>query len=538
MGKRALLASLLLGFGAQAGQGTFITVTGPAAGTTLGGGTSTSVTWSTDATSPHEVKLDFRCGGATAGTFTVAAQRQPTPGSAPWVVPFANSSACRVLASVVTNAGAATPVSGQSGVFAIDSQPPALVTAPSAAATPGQVTLSWTNPADPDFAQVRVYRALPGALPQLLGSRLKTDVPPNRYVDSTAVAGQRYRYYLASVDALGNAQESVRADAPSPNAYGAGVATDGVRLFSFGGDDASSSGSPDVWAFDPASDRSTKLDAGLGLNLFHPRAVWVGGATARVLLFGGWSTTARSDIRAFNPANETVTLLASGLPAPRTWGAAVYAPSVGRVFYFGGNDNSFVDSTTVFYREITSYDPATGATATVGQLPAGRSRFFAVYWPADQHIYLFGGAIGLDVADDQVFSFDPADGGLSLKGAKLPRPLSELAAVSSGQEIILAGGLSNLAYRAEGYAYDPSRDAIEPRFTLPAAGAYQAADGPTGGIAVFSNPFPFANAPVRFLPGAGPVWVSVPDAGTGGGGGAGGGGGSGSAGGGSGGGGV
>jgi hypothetical protein len=65
----------------------------------------------------------------------------------------------------------------------------------------GTVLLGWTNPADVDFAFVRVYRSTQAGV---VGSRVADAVSGTSYVDTGLIDGTTYHYTLRAVDAAGN----------------------------------------------------------------------------------------------------------------------------------------------------------------------------------------------------------------------------------------------------------------------------------------------------------------------------------------------
>jgi hypothetical protein len=88
--------------------------------------------------------------------------------------------------------------------------------------------------------------------------------------------------------------------------------------------------------------------------------------------------------------------------------------------------------------EILSFDPATGAVAPIGRLPAGLTHATAA--TLGSTVFVVGGRGG--VAGSQtatVLAIDPRSG-LVRRAGRLPVGISDAAAVTSQGAIVVAGG--------------------------------------------------------------------------------------------------
>ena len=124
-----------------------------------------------------------------------------------------------------------------------------------------------------------------------------------------------------------------------------------------------------------------------------------------------------------------------------TWRAAgtitqpVRYPAVtasnGAVYIIGGVTSAGTDTTAV-----QRYDPKTGTTTVIGQLPAPTSHASAV--ALGTSIYVLGGFVNNTVSN-QVIRVDLGTGAVSQAGT-LPAPLSDAAVATIGSSAYLAGG--------------------------------------------------------------------------------------------------
>jgi hypothetical protein len=101
-----------------------------------------------------------------------------------------------------------------------DTTPPAAVTALSATATAGTVSLSWTNPTDPDFAGVLIRRTVggtPATGPADGTAVADTDATATAFTDTGLTADTTYTYALFAHDTAGNNAAAASATASTRN---------------------------------------------------------------------------------------------------------------------------------------------------------------------------------------------------------------------------------------------------------------------------------------------------------------------------------
>lgn len=189
-----------------------------------------------------------------------------------------------------------------------------------------------------------------------------------------------------------------------------------------GGTAAPSTGAVTTITRISALDTDTPVEANVGnLNtarMFHASADnfldFPTSGDQRVFIFGGWNTTpSRVDtIEVWNP--DTVTSTTSGANLPGTDGltnaCAVFHPPTGKVFIFGGSDNS-VSYRTAILEYTPGATPATDTITTHGtSMLVGLTDLAGAYSPKDGRIWLFGGEISGGDMSDKIYSFDPTTG--------------------------------------------------------------------------------------------------------------------------------
>jgi hypothetical protein len=103
----------------------------------------------------------------------------------------------------------------------------------------------------------------------------------------------------------------------------------------------------------------------------------------------------------------------------------------GAVYIIGGVTSSGADTTAV-----QRYDPKTGTTTVIAQLPAPTSHASAV--ALGTSIYVLGGFVN-NAVSNQVVRVDLGTGAVSQAGT-LPAPLSDAAVTTIGPLAYLAGG--------------------------------------------------------------------------------------------------
>jgi Kelch motif protein len=265
--------------------------------------------------------------------------------------------------------------------------------------------------------------------------------------------------------------------APAPFTLAAPVSrevllSDGKSLFVLGGLDSAKSTTSAVVRVDPAtgaSERIGSLAPGVhdAAGVVHAGRAFViaGGSPAIVpsvqalALSGGTAATVgtlaspRADLAAavvgttmyaFGGGDEASRLLADVAASSdgATWRPAgsltqaVRYPAVAvagnAVYLFGGVSTTGGADT----RDVQKYDPATGTTTVVAQLPATLSHASAVVLGGQ--VYVAGGFVDNRVSA-QILRFDPATSSLTAAGS-LPAPVSDAAAVVAGGTGYLVGG--------------------------------------------------------------------------------------------------
>jgi hypothetical protein len=250
--------------------------------------------------------------------------------------------------------------------------------------------------------------------------------------------------------------------------------TDGHQLVGLGGLNAAKLSSPGVFTIDPTSGTAAPFgtlnpavhdSAGAFLNGKYVvfaggtgatppitnivQAVPAGGGTAQNI---GMLPQPRADLAAAVVDNtayvvagsqETQSFFPSVLASTdgATWRTAgtistpVRYPAVtavsGAVYIIGGVTSSGADTTAV-----QRYDPKTGTTTVIAQLPAATSHASAV--ALGTSIYVLGGFVNNTVSN-QVVRVDLGTGAVSQAGT-LPAPVSDAAVATVGPLAYLAGG--------------------------------------------------------------------------------------------------
>ena len=248
--------------------------------------------------------------------------------------------------------------------------------------------------------------------------------------------------------------------------------TDGHQLIALGGLDAAKTTTGAVNVVDLSSGAARAFGA-LSVPVHDAAGVLLGG---RYLVIGGGSTATHPEVQALAASGGTSQTIAN-LPQPRadlvativngtayalgggqeasalllnvvastdgvTWrpagslAAPVRYPGVavvgGAIYLFGGVSTAQGSDTA----SIQRYDPATGATQIVAQLPAPLSHTTAVV--LGSAVYLLGGFVN-NVISNQVLRVDLPSGTVTPAGS-LPAAISDAAAVTVGRTAYVAGG--------------------------------------------------------------------------------------------------
>jgi len=156
-----------------------------------------------------------------------------------------------------------------------------------------------------------------------------------------------------------------------------------------------------------------------------------------------------------------VRVVSARLPSPRHE-AAVF--SDGRyAWVLGGEVDAPNQLSTT---EIVRYEPATDSVVLIAKrLPSARNAA-AVAWTG-QVAYLFGGRGDRHVVTDEILRFDPATGDVTRMNAVLPRGRYNQSAVWTGSKAIVVGGFTPFEYGTEVLEYDPVADRITQIATMP-----------------------------------------------------------------------
>lgn len=367
--------------------------------------------------------------------------------------------------------------------------------------SPSQVELSWTNPPDATYAGVRIHRSTTqGVLGSLIGTITAGATPDNAFVDTAVTAATTYYYHLVAYDSLGNQREVAYETGESfwsPRRYGVGVATDGSRLWSFGGC-ANCTVTSDIDTYTASTDTVAKQAAVLPSARYRTRASWVGGSVNKAFVVGGWAGSGfLDDIITYDPATGTVADIGN-MPGPRLEGGLAYASNTDRLYYFGGESaGGGVVADTIF--EI---DPHTGASVDTGvRLAQPLRRIHPVYWPRDGCIYIFGGSTSSDVRVDTIQRFCPATSTITTLPTKFPAGRTELTATRGADEIYLIGG-DDGAYSRDVWGFSPEAGTLlRHAVTLPIRQVTNSPEQMTGPSIYAVGPYPMSDKVLQITPG-------------------------------------
>jgi hypothetical protein len=127
------------------------------------------------------------------------------------------------------------------------------------------------------------------------------------------------------------------------------------------------------------------------------------------------------------------------LPSARGYAAAIWTGQF--VYLFGGRTN-LPSGVPVVLDEIVRFDPATGSSAVFAHLPTGRYAATAVW--TGQTAYVLGGdepdGFGGDNVLNDIVSFVPATGAVTLLPSHLSTEVFGAASVFSGSTVYVLGG--------------------------------------------------------------------------------------------------
>ena len=225
--------------------------------------------------------------------------------------------------------------------------------------------------------------------------------------------------------------------------HDAQAATLGPYAYVFGGGEVASY--PHILRFDPGS--GTVTQAGSLPTPASDVAVVSIGDTAYVV--GGYTgVTPLDTIVAWSPG--TAPRVVAHLRAGLRYASVAVAGS--RIIIAGGTEANGVSDA------ILSFDPATGAVATLGHLPSPLTHASAAF--IDGRVVVIGGR--RDVSGGQtatILAIDPSTGAVSTVG-QLPQPLSDAAVAVTGSQITVAGGDSGNGPQSSILALTPKVGAV------------------------------------------------------------------------------
>jgi hypothetical protein len=196
---------------------------------------------------------------------------------------------------------------------------------------------------------------------------------------------------------------------PHGRAYGSAVWT-GAYAFFFGGDDyCDAPCSAGIVRYSPSTDTLTTMAASplLLANLSWTSAVWTG---QYAFIFGGdapatWPSSSRRDhILRYNPASDTVTKMGAVLPTPRSATSAFWDGRYAYVFGGSGCSRPYGPPTC---DEVLRYDPVADTITLLGSyFPKPRTNAAAVW--ADTRGFILGGSTCAMAWCDEILEYDPA----------------------------------------------------------------------------------------------------------------------------------
>jgi N-acetylneuraminic acid mutarotase len=134
----------------------------------------------------------------------------------------------------------------------------------------------------------------------------------------------------------------------------------------------------------------------------------------------------------------SATILPLTMPTPRHHLSAVFNPSNGKMYSFGGFHHP---SPYIVYAGIYEFDIAASQVTFINNLPTPRLGTSAVFSPSRQKAYIFGGHDGETVFDD-IVEFDPSTGNVRTLATALPGPrrFSAAAYVPDTNKAYVIGG--------------------------------------------------------------------------------------------------
>lgn len=113
--------------------------------------------------------------------------------------------------------------------------------------------------------------------------------------------------------------------------------------------------------------------------------------------------------------------------------------------------------------DVLRFDPQSGRTEKVAELPSPRMGAAAVWTGREM---LIVGGLNESGPLDEIVAFEPRSSKIHLAGARLPEPLSNVAAAWNGTRLLLLGGIGACLDECPNFStaiasYDPSRDRLD-----------------------------------------------------------------------------
>jgi N-acetylneuraminic acid mutarotase len=197
----------------------------------------------------------------------------------------------------------------------------------------------------------------------------------------------------------------------------------------------------DIVAFDvnahTATEIGTSVDGRSGASaIYAPSA-------RKAYLFGGrsgYSNAASQSILVYDVDRVMIDVLPATLPVSRTDTTAVYVPATNQAYVFGGLQPG--PETDRYFADILRFDVATERAITASAvLPTGRAGVSAVYVPGSGKAYLFGG-VGDSGCLDQILAYDPVQDRLTILSSTLPTAVAYAAVAydAATDAVYLFGG--------------------------------------------------------------------------------------------------
>lgn len=171
--------------------------------------------------------------------------------------------------------------------------------------------------------------------------------------------------------------------------------------------------------------------------------------------------TPLDEIVRYTPSNNTVATMTQRLPTNLTQAGIVWTGQ--HAYIFGGRVNATDKCFDhIWTNSIRRFDPATQTFTTMNAtLPKNISGMAAVW--SGQYVYLAGGGyFSCGTVTDQILRYDPATDTLTVMNGKLTRAYSWLSAVWMQNKMYTFGGIDNNLFGSPGsrdiIEYDPAND--------------------------------------------------------------------------------